>query len=46
MTDGMHTHQCPYCEFKFLYACEVKGHVVADHSNHAVSYVSTGRADT
>jgi hypothetical protein len=39
MTDGAHVHQCPYCELKFLFANEVKGHVVADHPSHAVSYV-------
>ena len=40
MTDGAHIHQCPYCELKFLYATEIKGHVVADHPEHAPSYVA------
>ncbi len=39
MTDGAHVHQCPYCELKFLFASEVKGHIVADHPAHGVSYV-------
>lgn len=38
MTDGAHIHQCPYCELKFLFATEVKDHVVADHPEHAMSY--------
>jgi hypothetical protein len=40
MTDGAHIHQCPYCELKFLYATEIKAHVVADHHDHADMYVS------
>jgi hypothetical protein len=39
MTDGAHIHQCPYCELKFLYATEIKSHVVADHPEHARAYV-------
>ena len=39
MTDGAHIHQCPYCELKFLYATEIKGHVIADHPEHARSYI-------
>lgn len=37
MTD-LHLHQCPYCELKFLYANEVKDHVVTDHPEHADSF--------
>jgi hypothetical protein len=39
MTDGAHIHQCPYCELKFLNATEIKGHVIADHPEHATSYI-------
>jgi hypothetical protein len=39
MTDGAHIHQCPYCVLKFLYATEVKSHVIADHPDHAPSYI-------
>jgi hypothetical protein len=39
MTDAAHVHQCPYCELKFLYASEIKSHVIADHREHARSYV-------
>jgi hypothetical protein len=39
MTDGAHVHQCPYCELRFLYATEVKGHVIVDHPDHEHSYL-------
>lgn len=39
MTDGSHIHQCPYCELKFLYATEIKSHVVADHPEHANVFI-------
>ena len=38
MTDGAHTHHCPYCELKFLYANEVREHVVVDHPSHSASF--------
>jgi hypothetical protein len=27
-------HQCPYCELKFMYANEVKEHILNDHVDH------------
>jgi hypothetical protein len=40
MTDAPHVHQCPYCELRFEYHIEVKDHVLADHPDHAASFVS------
>jgi hypothetical protein len=39
MTDAAHVHQCPYCDLKFLYATEIRAHVVHDHPEHAESYI-------
>ena len=35
MQDATTVHQCPYCELKFLYANEVRDHVMHDHPAHA-----------
>jgi hypothetical protein len=32
-------HQCPFCELRFLYANEVKDHVVVDHPEHADAFI-------
>jgi hypothetical protein len=31
-------HQCPYRDLKFLYANEVKDHVITDHPKHADAF--------
>lgn len=33
-------HQCPYCELRFVYANDLKDHVVHDHVEHAASYAA------
>jgi hypothetical protein len=38
MFDQFHVHQCPYCELRFVYANEVKDHVLHDHPEHADSF--------
>jgi hypothetical protein len=40
MNDPLHVHQCPYCELRFLFATEVKAHVVADHPEHAAAFAT------
>lgn len=32
-------HQCPFCEIRFLYANEVKDHVIHDHPEHAEEFL-------
>ncbi len=39
MENELHMHQCPYCELRFMYANEVRDHVLADHKEHAESYL-------
>jgi hypothetical protein len=40
MTDlTPHIHQCPYCEVRFLYANEVKDHVIHEHPEHAAAFL-------
>jgi uncharacterized C2H2 Zn-finger protein len=39
MRDEEHPHQCPYCDLRFVYATEVKDHVLHDHKEHAASFV-------
>jgi hypothetical protein len=39
MTDGAHVHQCPHCELKFMWATEVRDHVVVDHPELTASYL-------
>jgi hypothetical protein len=38
MFDRLHVHHCPYCPLRFVYANEVKDHVVRDHPEHAQSF--------
>jgi hypothetical protein len=38
MSERFTPHQCPYCELKFMYANEVKDHVINDHPSHADSF--------
>jgi hypothetical protein len=40
MTDGTHTHQCPFCELRFLSVNEVQHHVVTDHPEHARAFIA------
>jgi hypothetical protein len=40
MFDQFHVHQCPYCELRFVYANEVKDHVLHDHPEHADSFAT------
>src|SRR5262245_37908248 len=39
MRDEEHPHQCPYCDLRFLYATEVRDHVLHDHREHADSFL-------
>lgn len=39
MRDEEHPHQCPYCDLRFVYATEVKDHVLHDHQEHAAAFV-------
>jgi hypothetical protein len=34
-----HVHQCPYCELRFMYANEVKDHVISEHPEHAAAFL-------
>jgi hypothetical protein len=38
MFDRLHVHTCPYCPLRFVYANEVKDHVLRDHPEHADSF--------
>jgi hypothetical protein len=40
MSDPNHVHQCPYCELRFLFATEVKDHVLTDHPEHAATFAA------
>jgi hypothetical protein len=40
MADRFTPHQCPYCELRFMYANEVKDHVITDHPSHADAFAS------
>ena len=35
-----HIHQCPYCQVRFLYANEVKDHVIHEHPEHAEAFLN------
>jgi hypothetical protein len=39
MRDEEHPHQCPYCDLRFLYASEIRDHVLHDHTEHAESFL-------
>jgi hypothetical protein len=39
MTRSM-IHTCPYCDVRFLYANEVKDHVLHDHPEHADAFAT------
>ena len=35
-----HIHQCPYCELRFEYMNEVKDHVLHDHREHTLAFLT------
>jgi len=39
MRDEEHPHQCPYCDLRFLYAGEIRDHVLHDHKEHAEAFL-------
>jgi hypothetical protein len=39
MRDEEHPHQCPYCDLRFLYANEIRDHVLHDHTEHAEAFL-------
>jgi len=39
MRDEEHPHSCPYCDLRFLYATEVRDHVLHDHKEHAAAFL-------
>ena len=39
MRDKEHPHTCPYCDLRFLYATEVRDHVLHDHKEHAQAFL-------
>jgi len=39
MRDKDHPHTCPYCDLRFLYATEVRDHVLHDHKEHADAFL-------
>jgi hypothetical protein len=39
MRDEEHPHQCPYCDLRFLYASEIRDHVLHDHADHAEAFL-------
>jgi hypothetical protein len=40
MRDKDHPHQCPYCDLRFVYATEIRDHVLHDHKKHAGAFVN------
>ena len=41
MTDiQQHVHHCPFCELRFVFANEVRDHVIEDHPRHAHEFMS------
>ncbi len=40
MSSATEIHTCPYCELRFLYADEVRDHVIHDHPAHAATFDS------